>query len=97
MDERVENRGVARPHGVEYVAGDDDDLGRELDHAVDRELERSRDISFPLVDATGSEALVLSVAEVEVGEVDKAQAQESSALRRRLSMVTAYRRCVTSG
>src|SRR5207302_303001 len=74
VDECVQDRGVARPNGVEHVAGDDDDLRRELDHSIDRQLERSRDIRFPLVDAAGSQSLVLSEAEVEVGEVDEAQA-----------------------
>ena len=72
LHERVQDRRVGRPHGVKHVARDDDQLGRELDDAVDRRAKRRGDVRLPLVDPAGSEPLVLPVAEVEIGEVDQA-------------------------
>jgi hypothetical protein len=72
--ERVEDRRVARPHGVEHVAGDDDEVGRERDRTVDGARERFGDVGLALVDAGGREALVLAEAEVQVGEVDESHA-----------------------
>jgi hypothetical protein len=58
---------------MEDVARDEHQLGRELDHLVDRAGERLRDVELTLVDATRSQPLVLAEAEMRVGEVDEAQ------------------------
>ena len=57
LREGVEDRRVRRPHRVEHVAGDDARRsGRNLDHAIDRDAERLRDIRFALVDAARESA-----------------------------------------
>ena len=52
------------------VAGEQDDLGGELDDSVDGGLERPRDVGLALVDAARRQALILTEPEMEVGEVD---------------------------
>jgi hypothetical protein len=71
----VEDGGVRRPHLVEHVAADEHDVRRELDHLVQRARERLRDVGLALVDPARSQPLILAVAEVQVGEVNEAQAQ----------------------
>jgi hypothetical protein len=58
---------------MEHVAGDEHDLGRELDGLVDRPREGLRDVRLALVDPTRSQPLILAVSEVQIGEVDEAQ------------------------
>ena len=74
LQERVEDRLVRRPHRVKHVAGDDDDVRRERDDAVDGRAKGRGDVRLPLVDAAGSQPLILPVAEVEIGEMDQAHA-----------------------
>jgi hypothetical protein len=72
LRERIDDRRVHRAHGVEHVAGDDDDVGRERDHAIDRTTERVGDIRFALIDSGWREPMVLPEAQMEVGEVYEA-------------------------
>jgi hypothetical protein len=58
---------------MEHVAGDEHDLGRELDDLVDRTRERQRNVRFALIDPTRSQPLILAVSQVQIGEVDEAQ------------------------
>jgi hypothetical protein len=58
---------------VEHVAGDEHDLGRELDGLVDRPREGLGDVRLALIDPTRSQPLILAVSEVQIGEVDEAQ------------------------
>jgi hypothetical protein len=60
---------------VEHVPADEHDVRRQLDDLVQRARERLGDVGLALVDPARSEPLILAVAEVEVGEVDEAQAK----------------------
>jgi hypothetical protein len=73
LEVRVQDRRVRRPHLVEHVAGDEHDLGRELDGLVDRPREGLGDVRLALIDPTRSQPLILAVSEVQIGEVDEAQ------------------------
>ncbi len=64
------------------VAGDEDELRRNLDDLVDRVLERLRDVGLTLIDAARREPLILAESEVQVGEMDEAQ---SGLVRERLA------------
>ena len=57
---------------------DEHDVGRELDHPVDRARNDVRDVRLALIDAARSQPLVLPEAEVQVGEVDEAHAAKFS-------------------
>ncbi len=67
----VENRRIAGANGVKYVAGDEHQVGLQLDHLVDDAAQRQRDIRLTLVDAGGGLPLILSEAEVYVREVNQ--------------------------
>jgi hypothetical protein len=60
---------------MEHVAADDHQLRRELDDLVQRARERQRDVGLTLIDPAWSQPLILAVAQVEVGEVNEAQAK----------------------
>jgi len=62
LQERVQNRLVRRPYAMKNVSRHDDDIRPERDDAVDGRAKSRRDVRFPLIDAAGSEPLVLSVA-----------------------------------
>jgi hypothetical protein len=49
---------------VENVAGDDDDIGRERDDAIDGASKRVRDIRFALIDSGWREPMVLPEAQM---------------------------------
>ena len=70
----MENRLIRRPNRVEDVAGDDDEVRRERDDAIDGRAKGRGDVRLPLIDSAGSEPLILPVAEVEIGEMDQAHA-----------------------
>jgi hypothetical protein len=55
---------------VEDVAGDEDDVRRELDDAIDGGAECRRDVRLPLIHAGGSQSLILPKTEVEVRQMD---------------------------
>ena len=65
--ERVNDGGIRRPNGVKHVAGDQHEIGRDLDDLVDRPPERRSDVRLALVDTSRRLPLVLPVAEVQVG------------------------------
>jgi hypothetical protein len=71
LNESVQNRGIRRAHGVKHVAGDEDEVGLELDYLVDHPPHRGCDIGLTLVDARGSLSLVLPEAEMYVCEVNQ--------------------------
>ena len=73
LEIRVQNRRVGRPHLMKDVAGDQDHLGRKLDHLVHCASERLHHVFFALIAPARSQPLVLAVSEVQVGEVDEAQ------------------------
>ena len=56
---------------MEHIAGDQHQIGPQLDHLVDDPSQRIRDVSLALVDASGSLSLVLPEAEVYVREVNQ--------------------------
>jgi hypothetical protein len=58
---------------MEHVAGDEHELGRELDDLVHRARERLRDVRLALIDPARRQSLVLPVSEMEIGEMDEAQ------------------------
>ena len=72
LNERVKDRLIGRPDGVEHIAGDDDHIGTESDDAVDGRAKGRGDVGLPLIDSAGSEPLILPVAEVEIREMDQA-------------------------
>ena len=66
LEKRMHDRRVRRPHVVKHVATDEHQVRPQRDDAIDRGLKRPRDIRLPLVDAAGSESLVLTKSEVQV-------------------------------
>ena len=73
LDVCVHDRCIGRANLMKNVAADDDDVGRELDHRVERALERQRDVGFALIDSTRSQPLVLAESQMEIGEVNESQ------------------------
>ena len=73
----VQDRRVRRPHLMEDISTDQHDLGRQLDHLVQRARERLRDVSFALIDPSGRQPLVLAKAKMKVGEMDEAQTRRN--------------------
>ncbi len=69
LPEREDDRGVGRAHRVKQVARHDDGVGTLCDDAVDRAAESVGDVGFPLVDARGGLAVVLTESEVGIGEM----------------------------
>ena len=67
MDDRL----VGRPDGVEEIAGDDDDIGLGLDDLPYGLVEHPGNVNLTLVEAERGLAVVLAIAEVDVGEVSK--------------------------
>ena len=67
----VQYRGIGGANGVKHVAGDEHELGTQLDHLVDHPTQRGRDIRLTLVDARGSLPLILPEAEVYVRDVNE--------------------------
>jgi hypothetical protein len=71
----VQDGGIGRPHGVEHVATDDDQIGGHIDDLRDGPLHSGRDVVLALVAARRGEPLVLAEAEMEIGEVDETHPQ----------------------
>jgi len=69
--EGVEDRGVSRPHRVEQVTCEKNNVRSRLDYAVDRMPERLRNIGFALVDTARCLAVILTEAKVQVGQVSE--------------------------
>jgi hypothetical protein len=74
LNEPVEDRLICRANGVKDVAGDDHDVGCELDDSVDSRAKGRSDVCLPLIDSAGSEPLILPVTEMQVGEMNQAHA-----------------------
>ena len=64
LRERVDDRGIHRAHRVKHVACNDDDVGRDRDHAVDGATERVRYVRFALIDSGWREPMVLPEAQM---------------------------------
>jgi len=73
LNEGVQDRRVRRAHLMKHVTGDEHDVGRELDHLVQRARDRLRHVHFTLIDPTRSQPLILAESQVQIGEVDEAQ------------------------
>ena len=67
--ERIENRRVRGTHGVEEIAGNDDEIRTGRDDVAHGASKCRGDIGLPLVDAGGGQAIVLAEAEMDVREV----------------------------
>src|SRR5689334_4393255 len=69
LNESCKDCRIGRTDGVEHIAGDEHELGREADDAIDYGAEGFSDINLTLIDAACRLALVLSEAEMYVCEV----------------------------
>jgi hypothetical protein len=67
--ERVQYGGVGGARRVKDVAGNQHDVGSELDDLVYGALERLGDVGLTLVYSRRCETLVLAIAKVEIGEM----------------------------
>ena len=74
LNERVENRLIRRANGVKDVARENDDVRRQRDDAIDGRAKGRGDVGFPLIDAAGSQSLVLPVTEMQIGQMNQTHA-----------------------
>ena len=82
LAERVQDRRVRGARAVEHVAGDDDQLGRYLDDAIEGSAKRVRHVRLALIDPSWSETLILPIAEVEIRKMDEAHPTTNLVRRR---------------
>ncbi len=69
LPECEDDRGIGRAHRVKQVTGDDDHVGTLCDDVVDHAAEGVGDVGFPLVDARGGLAVVLTDSEVGIRDM----------------------------
>ena len=67
--------------------GENHDIGRELDNAIDGRAKGRGDVGFPLIDAAGSQPLILPVTEMQIGEMNQAHAAMGKSSARNLTLV----------
>jgi len=56
---------------VEHIAGDEHEIRPERYRLIDCAPERMSDVCLPLIEARGSESLILTKAEMKVGEMNE--------------------------
>src|SRR4030095_13600241 len=71
LRKRMNDRGVRWPNGVKHVAGDEHQIGRDLDDLVDRPPERRGDVCLALIDPGRCLPLILAETQVQIGYVDQ--------------------------
>jgi len=67
--EEKENSRVGRPHGMEYIAHEEDEVRALIQQIVHRAAERLGDVGLALIPPPRRLPVVLAEAEVQVGEV----------------------------
>ena len=67
---RVKNCRIGRANIVEHVTGNEHDVRLRLDRAIDHLAKSDRDVCFALIDSRGCLPLILTIAEVDVGEMN---------------------------
>jgi hypothetical protein len=72
--EGVNDGRVHRPDSMEDVAGNDDDVRPQFEHAIDRGTKRKGDIRLTLVDPSGRQPVILPVAKMKIRKVYEAHA-----------------------
>jgi hypothetical protein len=73
--EQKQDRGIGRPHRVEDIPREYDEVGPLDEHIVHRPAERLSDIGLALVPSPGRLPVVLAEPEVQVGEVGELHGQ----------------------
>ncbi len=72
LTEGVNDDRICRPDHVEYVAGNEDHVRLERNDLIQRAHERPRHVGLALIEPARGEPMVLTVAEVQVGEMYQA-------------------------
>jgi hypothetical protein len=67
----VEYRGVRWTNGVKDVAGDQNEIGAQLDYGVDHPAQRVGDVGLPLIDPSRGLPLILAKPKMYVGKVNQ--------------------------